>query len=185
LKYTKAELERYYSLPTGYFKILEHKGVPVGMEVPDWVRMSLVSPRDIEKLPVSKGNACMVMVTASGPTLDEVRKAAQVRDNEAKDILAAGLASRFADALARRGWQKDEDLEERVASMSFPGLVLVSEWWVCLGYYKDQKMKTLDRTEYRMIRLCSIDRAELLRQLGPFLPKGESESSKRAFFASF
>jgi hypothetical protein len=165
--------------------ILEHKGTALGANVPSWV-MSYVEggAQAIEKLPEYKGKYVIILDGEGNSRIG----AQTIMDNmEAPVQIAKYLSTRVEQkfAGAQVGDRNEvqeyfENVVKLVASARFSGFETGPDWWVYLQYYKPgaKSKAEVERRTYRVIRIYSISRDILQKQLDKYLNDAEAAAAK-------
>lgn len=177
--------------------VLEHKGTAFGANVPSWVMAYIEGgSAAVEKLAEYRGRY-VVVLESSGQS----RVGAQtMMDNfditsQMARYMSTRVEQRFAGAQVGNRDEVEEYFENVVkmaAEATFTGLEPGPDWWVYLRYYKAgstaRNEANVERQEYRVLRIYSIDREILTEQLNRMLESVEdgearTETEQRAIDA--
>jgi hypothetical protein len=165
------------------YDIIQHKGTTLGVNtIPTWVSASLDGARAIEKLPEYK-EKFIVIVDTTGKNLEGTKLAAANLNaqTEISRYLSIRVRETFAGAQVGDKDKIESYFERVVKSASeakFSGFQQSADWWVQVRWYKDAKKKVVDKDEYRVIQIWSIDKAILETQLQAILSGAADQEPK-------
>lgn len=156
------------------YDIIQHSGSTLGItELPGWVAVALQGPKAVEKLPDYK-NDYVVVVDTVGKDLEGTKMAASLLNaqTEVSRYLSTRVKETFAGAQVGDKDKIETYMERVVKSVSevqFSGFQKAAEWWVEYRWYKDAFKWSVDRDEYRVFQLYTIDKQLLQTQLQKIL----------------
>ncbi|MEI6876021.1 MAG: hypothetical protein WCL50_12930 [Spirochaetota bacterium] len=152
------------------YDILQHSGTTLGItQMPSWVPAALQGAKAVEKLPDYQGQF-VVVVDVTGKDLEGTRMAASLLNaqTEISRYLSLRVKETFSGAQVGDK-NKIEDYMERVvksvSNVQFSGFEKAADWWVQYRWYKDANKRKVDREEYRVFQLYTINKQILADQL--------------------
>jgi hypothetical protein len=122
----------------------------------------------------------VVVVDVTGKDLEATRMQAELLNAQTEVARYLSLRVKETFSGAQVGDKsKIEDYMERVvksvADVRFSGFQKAADWWVQYRWYKDQNKRRVDRDEFRVFQLYTVNRDLLSEQLDRIL---ENEASK-------
>ena len=162
------------------YDILQHTGTTLGYtQMPSWVGAALQGAKAVEKLPEYQ-NQFVVVVNVVGKDLEATKMQANLLNaqTEVSRYLSLRVKETFSGAQVGDK-NKIEDYMERVvksvSNVQFSGFEKAAEWWVQYRWYKDANKRKVDRDEYRVFQLYTVDKTLLKDQLQKILD-GETKN---------
>jgi len=152
------------------YDILQHAGTTLGVtQLPPWVTVALEGAKAVEKLPDYK-NDYVVVVDVVGKDLEATKMAASLLNaqTEISRYLSLRVKETFSGAQVGDKDKIETYMERVVKSVSevqFSGFQKAADWWVQYRWYKDASKKKVDREEFRVFQLYTIDKQVLQTQL--------------------
>jgi hypothetical protein len=162
------------------YDILQHSGTTLGFTaMPAWVGAALQGAKAVEKLPDYQGQF-VVVVDVTGKDLEATRMQANLLNAQTEIARYLSLRVKETFSGAQVGDKnKIEDYMERVvksvADVRFSGFQKAADWWVQYRWYKDQNKRKIDRDEFRVFQLYTVDKSILSDQLNRIL---DNEAAK-------
>lgn len=152
------------------YDILQHAGTTLGVtQLPPWVTVALQGAKAVEKLPEYK-NDYVVVVDVTGKDLEATKMAASLLNaqTEISRYLSLRVKETFSGAQVGDKDKIETYMERVVKSVSevqFSGFQKAADWWVQYRWYKDANKRKVDREEFRVFQLYTINRDLLQQQL--------------------
>ncbi|MDL2229002.1 hypothetical protein LJC14_02005 [Treponema sp. OttesenSCG-928-L16] len=171
-----------YVEQTDTYVVLDHKTKALGQDVPEWVtRFISEGVTGVESMPAYKDKYVFIGEDM-GSNLNALRQWATgfTVNQEMSRMVSTRVQGKFAGAAV--GSPDDEygryfeNVVKSVTEASFSGARKESDFWLLKRYFKADG-KSVDREEYEIYILTTIDKALLERQLDAVLEKAESDSS--------
>jgi hypothetical protein len=171
-----------YVTETENYKVIEHKNMLIGQDMPEWVTRYIADGvRGVEAMPIYK-DVYVFIGEDKGSNLNALKQwvsGFSVAQDLAR-MVSFRVQMRFANAAT--GNPDDEygryfeNVVKTVSDTSISGARKENDFWILKSIFKDDG-KTVDREEYEYFVLVSVDKNLLQRQIDAVLDQAVADAA--------